>query len=131
MTTTIVNRRGGACTACATYVPPGKGTCTKAPDGWTLRCPEHPATAADAVVGTLRQRLAEDDEQPPAEVRYTGTPAQVTALVEALKLASRIRVMSVSEPYERREEPGRISVHVRASIDARLLAAIEREEATG
>ncbi|WP_438297915.1 hypothetical protein [Streptomyces sp. HUAS TT7] len=129
MTTTIVNQRGGTCADCDTYVPARAGTCTKAPGGWTVHCADHGPKPGATAAGPGRQRSTEDQEQEPAQIRYTGTPAQVTALVEALKTAPHIKVRQVSQQYERREEPGSVSVHVRAEVDPRLLAVIEREEA--
>ncbi|MER7049934.1 hypothetical protein [Streptomyces jumonjinensis] len=40
------------------------------------------------------------------------------AMVEALKMAPNIRVISVSEVYERRDEPGRIGVYVKVEVDS-------------
>ncbi|MEU1133360.1 hypothetical protein ABZ383_26485 [Streptomyces sp. NPDC005900] len=129
--TSITNRKPGICTGvdCGRYVPPGEGTANRTGQGaWVVRCAEHPVSEPPPEA-LIRQRIEDVADARPAQVRFTGSRTECTALAEALKQAVGITVLHVSEPEPRRApDDDRMSVYARVRVDPRALAAIAREE---
>ncbi len=120
------NRFPGPCegTACGRPVAALQGFRDRRGGRWRVYCSTECATTPTVPGPSAPLDL------PPAEVRVTGTPAQCTAIAEALKLGMGLRVESVSEPRARRDsDDTRTALYIRAAVDPRHLAAIEKEAA--
>ncbi|MGW2793593.1 hypothetical protein ACWC9H_27190 [Streptomyces sp. NPDC001251] len=112
-------------TACGRPVAARQGFRDKRGGRWRVYCSAACATTTATVPGPSAPA-----DLPPAEVRVTGTPAQCAAVAEALKLGMGVRVENVSEPRDRRDSTDdRVTLYIRAAIDPRHLAAIEKEAA--